>query len=107
MHTCLDQYRANKATGGNGGLIWIRKGGGYYSECNKRQELSDPLLPASMMDGGVGTVIMTAIITGSARSMEGATTNLKSCGRSQAVRPSGGLDDRPNASAELGPAGGE
>lgn len=37
MHTCLDQYRANKATGGNGGLTWIsRKGGGYYSQCNKK-----------------------------------------------------------------------
>jgi hypothetical protein len=36
MHTCLDQYRANKATGGNGALTWIQKGGGYYSECNKR-----------------------------------------------------------------------
>ena len=37
MHTCLDQYRANKATGGNGGLVWIgRKGGGYYSACNKK-----------------------------------------------------------------------
>ena len=36
MHTCLDQYRANKATGGNGSLTWIQKGGGYYSECNKR-----------------------------------------------------------------------
>jgi hypothetical protein len=36
MHTCLDQYKANKATGGNGGLTWIQKGGGYYSECNKR-----------------------------------------------------------------------
>jgi len=35
MHTCLDQYRANKANGGNGGLKWIQKGGGYYSECNK------------------------------------------------------------------------
>jgi hypothetical protein len=34
--TCLDQYRANKATNGNGGLKWIEKGGGYYSECNKR-----------------------------------------------------------------------
>jgi hypothetical protein len=34
-HTCLDQYNANKATGGNGGLTWIMKGGGYYSECNK------------------------------------------------------------------------
>jgi hypothetical protein len=34
--TCLDQYRANKASGGNGGLKWIQKGGGYYSECNKR-----------------------------------------------------------------------
>jgi hypothetical protein len=36
MHTCLDQYKTNKATGGNGGLVWIQKGGGYYSECNKR-----------------------------------------------------------------------
>jgi hypothetical protein len=35
MHTCLDQYNANKATNGNGGLKWIQKGGGYYSECNK------------------------------------------------------------------------
>ena len=36
MQTCLDQYRANKVNGGNGGLKWIEKGGGYYSECNKR-----------------------------------------------------------------------
>ncbi|WP_026608275.1 hypothetical protein [Methylocapsa acidiphila] len=34
--TCLDQYKANKATNSNGGLKWIQKGGGYYSECNKR-----------------------------------------------------------------------
>jgi hypothetical protein len=36
MLTCLDQYRVNKTNGGNGGLKWIQKGGGYYSECNKR-----------------------------------------------------------------------
>jgi hypothetical protein len=36
MHTCVDQYNANKTTNGNGGLKWIEKGGGYYSECNKR-----------------------------------------------------------------------
>ena len=36
MHTCVDQYNANKAAGGNGGLKWIEKGGGYYSECNKK-----------------------------------------------------------------------
>ncbi|MBR0696562.1 hypothetical protein [Bradyrhizobium lablabi] len=36
MHTCVDQYNANKAAGGNGGLKWIQKGGGYYSECTKR-----------------------------------------------------------------------
>jgi hypothetical protein len=36
METCLDQYRANKTGNGNGGLKWIQKGGGYYSECNKR-----------------------------------------------------------------------
>lgn len=36
MHTCLDQYKANKATNANGGLKWIQKGGGYYSECNKK-----------------------------------------------------------------------
>jgi hypothetical protein len=34
--TCLDQYNANKAGNGNGGLKWIQKGGGYYSECNKK-----------------------------------------------------------------------
>jgi hypothetical protein len=34
MHTCVDQYNANKTTNGNGGLKWIQKGGGYYSECN-------------------------------------------------------------------------
>ena len=36
LHSCRDQYRANKATGGNGGLRWIQKGGGYWSQCNKR-----------------------------------------------------------------------
>ena len=34
FHTCLDQYRANKASGANGGLKWVQKGGGYYSQCN-------------------------------------------------------------------------
>ena len=36
LHTCVDQYNANKASNANGGLKWIQKGGGYYSECNKR-----------------------------------------------------------------------
>ena len=36
MHTCLDQYNANKTANANGGLKWIQKGGGYYSECNKQ-----------------------------------------------------------------------
>ncbi len=39
MHTCLDQYKANGEStpnNQNGGLKWIQKGGGYYSECNKR-----------------------------------------------------------------------
>jgi hypothetical protein len=36
MHTCVDQYNANKATNANGGLKWVQKGGGYYSECNKK-----------------------------------------------------------------------
>lgn len=36
MHTCLDQYNENKAANANAGLKWIEKGGGYYSECNKR-----------------------------------------------------------------------
>ncbi len=35
LHTCRDQYHANKASNGNGGLRWIQKGGGYYSLCNK------------------------------------------------------------------------
>jgi hypothetical protein len=36
METCLDQYHANKANNGNGGLRWIMKGGGYYSQCNSK-----------------------------------------------------------------------
>jgi hypothetical protein len=36
METCLNQYRANKANNANGGLRWIQRGGGYYSECIKR-----------------------------------------------------------------------
>jgi hypothetical protein len=36
LHTCLDQYNADKASNTLGGLKWIQKGGGYYSECNKR-----------------------------------------------------------------------
>ncbi|MFC7054005.1 hypothetical protein ACFQI3_15025 [Hansschlegelia quercus] len=35
MHTCVDQYRANKAAGATG-LRWIEKGGGYYAQCNAR-----------------------------------------------------------------------
>ena len=36
MHTCVEQYNANKTTNANGGLKWIQKGGGYYSECSKK-----------------------------------------------------------------------
>jgi tetratricopeptide (TPR) repeat protein len=38
METCQDQYNANRATNGNGGLNWIQEGGGYYSECNKHMK---------------------------------------------------------------------
>jgi hypothetical protein len=34
--TCADQFTANKATNGNGGLRWIEKDGGYYGECVSR-----------------------------------------------------------------------
>jgi hypothetical protein len=34
--TCSEQYEANKATGGNAGLRWTQKGGGYYSLCNAK-----------------------------------------------------------------------
>ena len=34
--TCADQFTANKATNGNGGLKWIEKDGGYYGECVSR-----------------------------------------------------------------------
>jgi len=36
MHTCLDQYYANKESKSLGGLKWIQKGGGYYSLCNAK-----------------------------------------------------------------------
>ncbi len=35
MKTCDDQYKINKANGGNGGMKWLQKGGGYYSACVK------------------------------------------------------------------------
>ena len=35
LKSCSDQYKANKATNANGGLKWIQKSGGYWSECNK------------------------------------------------------------------------
>ncbi|WP_026363224.1 hypothetical protein [Methylopila sp. M107] len=35
MHTCLDQYRANKAANVDQ-PNWIEKGGGYYSQCNTK-----------------------------------------------------------------------
>lgn len=34
MHTCLDQYRQDKAANGLAGMTWIQAGGGYYSICN-------------------------------------------------------------------------
>jgi hypothetical protein len=36
MHTCLDQYNADKANNSLNGLTWIKKGGGYYSICNSK-----------------------------------------------------------------------
>ncbi len=36
FNTCVDQYNANKTGNANGGMKWIQKGGGYYSECNKK-----------------------------------------------------------------------
>jgi hypothetical protein len=35
-HTCAEQWKANKAANTTGGMKWNAKGGGYYSECNKR-----------------------------------------------------------------------
>ena len=34
--TCSEQFQANKAIDGNGGQRWLEKGGGYWSQCNKR-----------------------------------------------------------------------
>jgi hypothetical protein len=36
MQTCAAQWKANKAANTTGGLRWIQKGGGYWSECNKK-----------------------------------------------------------------------
>ena len=36
MHTCLEQYYADKDSNDLGGLKWIQKGGGFYSLCNAR-----------------------------------------------------------------------
>lgn len=37
MHTCSEQWKANKEGNTTGGMKWNQKGGGgYYSECNRR-----------------------------------------------------------------------
>ncbi|TGP53689.1 hypothetical protein EN873_10840 [bacterium M00.F.Ca.ET.230.01.1.1] len=36
MHTCLEQYYANKDANTLNGLKWIQKGGGFYSLCNAK-----------------------------------------------------------------------
>ena len=36
MQTCAAQWKVNKAANTTGGLRWIQKGGGYWSECNKK-----------------------------------------------------------------------
>jgi hypothetical protein len=36
IKTCAAQFKANKAANANGGLNWIQKGGGYWSQCNKK-----------------------------------------------------------------------
>jgi hypothetical protein len=36
LHTCADQWKINKTNNATGGLRWIQKGGGYWSECNKK-----------------------------------------------------------------------
>ena len=36
LHTCADQWKANKAANTTGGIKWIEKGGGFWSECNKK-----------------------------------------------------------------------
>ena len=36
MHTCLEQYYANKDADSLNGLRWIQKGGGFYSLCNAK-----------------------------------------------------------------------
>lgn len=36
LHTCAESWKANKTASTTGGLRWIQKGGGYWSECNKR-----------------------------------------------------------------------
>jgi hypothetical protein len=36
LHTCADQWKINKVNNTTGGLRWIQKGGGYWSECNKK-----------------------------------------------------------------------
>ncbi|MHC1549649.1 hypothetical protein [Phyllobacterium sp. K27] len=41
MHTCLEQYRANKAANTLGRMRWIEKGGGYYKKCNDRLKSND------------------------------------------------------------------
>lgn len=47
MKACVAQYNQNKTTGNNGGLKWIQKGGGYWSECSKHLKALAPAQPTA------------------------------------------------------------
>ncbi len=52
--TCLDQHKANKTTNANGGLRWLQRGDGRYSQCAKKlkgalRSLSDYALFGSLV----------------------------------------------------------
>ena len=42
LKTCADQYNSNKTANSNGGLKWIQKGGGYWSQCNAKLKTAAP-----------------------------------------------------------------
>lgn len=52
MKACVAQYNANKENGGNAGLKWIQKGGGYWPQCNARlKDISDSAMPEKAISG--------------------------------------------------------
>jgi uncharacterized protein YecT (DUF1311 family) len=90
MHTCLDQYNANKATNAGGGMRWIEPGGGYYSVCNERLKSLSSSPPPPMASTSLNPSAVE-----SPKAPVGRPVTMQECAaKYQAAKAAGMLDGR-------------